>query len=336
MTESAPESTSQQIVAVTGASGFVGRHVVRALLERGHRVRALTTTAAKAWDALPEDDHLTVIEGDVLSSATRSDLLEGADAVVHLIGIHREIPRKGVTYERLHVRATERMVESATAAGVGRFVHMSALGTRAEAVSQYHKTKWLAERAVRSSDLAWTIFRPSLIHGADGEFIHMVRRWVTGHSPAFVVLPYFEPWDKPQDEQRPGERARATRVQPVYVGDVATAFADALQRPETIGEVYPLGGPDTMTWPAMLTTIRDNTPGANTKIRPWGVPVPVGLAVGHAFKTIGLSSLLPFSVDDVQMSAEDNTCSNAKAHSHLGFDPAPFAPTLAQYAGSAH
>jgi NADH dehydrogenase len=336
MTGSAPESTSQHVVAVTGASGFVGRHVVRTLLTRGHKVRGLTTKSTKAWDALPEDDRLTVVEGDVLSSTTRNELLEGADAVIHLIGIHREIPRKGVTYERLHVRATEGIVESATAAGIRRFLHMSALGTRAEAVSDYHKTKWRAERAVRGSDLDWTIFRPSIIHGAEGEFIHMVQRWVTGHSPAFFVLPYFEPWDKPQDEQRPGERARATRVQPVYVGDIATAIVDAIDRPESFGEVYPLGGPDSMTWPSMLTTIRDNIPGANPSIRPWGVPVPVGLAVGYAVKTIGLSSLLPFSVDDVQMSAEDNTCSNAKAHAHLGFDPAPFAATLAEYADNLH
>src|SRR5258705_524026 len=140
----------------------------------------------------------------------------------------------GSRFGGMHTERPRSVGEAGTAGGVRRYVHMSALGTRANAVSDYHKTKYAGEQYVRASGLDWTIFRPSMIHGPKGEFMLMEAKWARGSAPPFLFMPYFGAgfmgW------------GGAGRLQPVYVGDVARAFVDALEKPETIGEVYPLAG----------------------------------------------------------------------------------------------
>lgn len=326
-----PDPAGKALVAVTGASGFVGRAVVRELLRRGFPVRGLARSAKGAWKALPEDARLDIVEGDVFDPEARGRLVGGAAAVVHLIGIHREAGR-GVTFERMHVEATARMIEGAKAAGVTRWIQMSALGTRSGAPSRYHQTKLDSELLVRHSGLDWTILRPSVIHGPEGEFMRMARGWVTGEAAPRLFLPYFEQPGRPADERRQGESVRASLVQPVAVEDVAWVVGACLERDSTIGEVYPLGGPETFTWPGMLEVIRDLVPGAKKSLKPLGVPAPAALCLARAAGAIGAGGLLPFGPDDVRMATEDSVCSNMKARKHLGFNPAPFARGVREYA----
>src|SRR5690606_9197191 len=114
-----------------------------------------------------------------------------------------------------------------------RYIHMSALGTRPDAVSRYHQTKWEAEEIVRGSELDWTIFRPSLIHGPDGEFMRMMKFFCTSRVRQ-PVMPYFGSGN--------------TLIQPISVRDVATIFVRALTLPATIRQTYELGGPERFTW----------------------------------------------------------------------------------------
>lgn len=307
---------------MTGATGFVGRSMTKALVERGFRVRALCRDR-NAPRVLP-DTGVEVILGDVFDEGAMSRTAQGAGAFINLIGIHREMPG-GVTYERMHVEATRRCLEAAIGAGARRFLQMSALGTRPEARSDYHKTKWRAELAVQESGLDWTIFRPSIIHGPDGEFMQMAKGWVTGKALPGFFLPYFTPFDGP----RPLPPAS---VQPVHVEDVAAIFAEALGKDDAIGEIYTVGGPDAYTWPDLLTTIRDLTPGAKPSLQPQGLPAPVCEMKARGAKMMGMAALLPFTVDDVQMATEPNTCSIAKAEAHLGFAPRAFESSLAAYA----
>lgn len=313
--------TDQRCVAVTGSTGFVGRHVLATLLGRGRRVRALLRDPAKLpqttliRDALA-DNRLTTIQGSLFDQDSLLQLLEDSTAVIHLVGIIREMPRQGQTFERIHHEGTVRLLEAARCAQVRRWVQMSALGTRADAASAYFQTKWQAEQAVRDSDLDWTIFRPSIIHGPDGEFTQMVRDFWTRLLPPFV--PYF------------GKGvlglAGAGRLQPVYVDDVAACFVKALDLPQTIGQTYDLGGPQVVTWPQMYRMIRKHLTGTLPKPV---APVPVWLAM-----TMASAKLpgLPFNRDQVIMSREDSTCDITAVEQTFDIKLQPVEETLAQYA----
>lgn len=298
-------------VAITGATGFVGRHVLDHLLSAGHHARALARDPDRA--GLRDRPGVTVVAGDLFDHAALRRLVDGADAVVHLVGIIAERPARGQTFERVHVEGASNLLAAARGGGVKRWIHMSALGARPDAPATYHRTKFEAEQRVRGSGLDWTIFRPSMIHGPDGEFMQMVRRFCTGWFPPF--LPYF-------GRGLLGNEGGGT-IQPIWVEDVARCFTAALTSAKAVGQIYTLGGPMVYTWPAMYELCRDVfTPGSRR--RPRGVPV------WYAKLIAGLPGV-PFNRDQVLMSQEDNTCSTAKAAADFGFQPADFASTLAEY-----
>lgn len=306
-------------IAVTGATGFVGRHVVSELTSRGARVRALARRADKASAVLPRVDSVMVTLGDVFDRGAMRRLCDGADALVHLVGIRKE-ERGGVTFERMHVDATRAALDVCRGGGIGRVVHMSALGVRPTASTGYQRTKHAAETLVRDSGLDWTILRPSLIVGRGGEFVRMVAGWARGKEPPFLFLPYFERVVmNPSNPLVP--RLEIPEVQPVSVRDVAWAVSECLARDVSIGEVYALGGPEAMPWPRMLERLRDAIPGARRAAMPLGIPSHAGLAAAYGARALGLSGALPFGPSEPLMGSEDAVCSNAKATEHLGFEP---------------
>lgn len=317
---------SSMTVAVTGATGFVGRHIVNALLDRGYRVRALARDRSKAVRAIPTD-RIELILGGIFDAEAMRDLTDGADALIHLIGIRREAPG-GATFERMHVDATSAVIGAAKNAGVRRLLHMSALGVRPEAVAEYHRSKYEAECRVRDSGLDWTIFRPSVILGPDGEFMEMARGWVRGEAMPRRFLPYFRKPPRRVQGQIICDETDSASLQPIDVTDVSSAFVAALERDSAIGEVYPLGGPEAMTWPDLLVSIRDATPGAKPEIKPRGVPVGLARVAATFFGWLGLGRLLPFGSEEPIMATEENTCSLAKARSQLALTFTPFQTTL--------
>lgn len=326
---------SQKLVAVTGATGFVGRHLVRALVERGHRVRALVRDEAKAQKVLPTEG-VEWCEAEGLSEEVAERLVDGADAAAHLVGIIRE-RGGGQTFRRMHVEATRWMVRACEVKGVARYLHMSALGVRDDGVSRYQKTKFEAEQIVRYSDLHWTIFRPGLIHGRESEVFGLMKGWAEGRSAPWLFLPYF----LRVEVEAPGAvggtgrpvTVTAPKVAPVHVDDVAAAFCSALETPDAIGEIYALAGPEVLSWPEMLTEVRDTLPQAKKSLRPVGLPAPIAAAQAVLAKAVGLGPLLPFDEGMARMAGEDSVAPSAKARVQLGFEPRAFRESMRGYAG---
>ncbi len=322
-------------VAVTGSTGFVGREIVAALLRAGYSVRALVRDRRKAA-VLPRSSgsaKLSTIEGDVHDGRAPTDLLEGAQACIHLIGIIREA-RNGVTFHRTHVAATRIMTQACTEARVSRFVHMSALNVSDQGICPYQTTKWEAEQIVRRSGLDWTIFRPGLIHGPGSEFLAEATKWVKGEVPPYFFLPYFTRGVEDTGVPLGGVRQVIPTVQPVAVEDVAAAFVGAVGNPATIGEVYNLVGSETISWPELLEEIRDQVHGANDGLTPWGIPSSIGAGAATAAQFVGLSSFLPFDAGMALMGGQDSTAETSKVRAHLGLKPAPFRAAFRRYAAS--
>jgi NADH dehydrogenase len=199
---------------------------------------------------------------------------------------------------------------------------MSALGARPDAVSDYHKTKFRAEEYARASGLDWTIFRPSLIHGPRGEFMRMEAMWARRRAPFPVLFMPFMPYFGAGMLGFGG----AGLLQPVYVNDVARAFVDALEQKKTIGEVYPIGGPDQLTWPELHRTVARAVVGRRRMV----FPIPVW--AGKLYAAIGIAPILGFNRDQVIMSQEDNTCDLTKFRDDFGWEPQPFDASLRTYA----
>ena len=275
-------------VFVSGASGFVGTNVVEELVRRDSRVSALVNESPVEV----ESGLIETTRGGLLDAGAVRRAMAGCDAAIHLVGIIEERPAEGVTFERIHVEGTRAVLEACREAGVSRYVHMSALGTRPDAASEYHRTKWAAEELVRASGLRWTIFRPSLVHGPRGEFTRQAAAWARGTALPFVFMPYF------------GKGlfglGGSGLVQPVYVKDVAKAFVTALTNEAAIGRVYNLAGPERMTWPQMHRLISQKVRGKPRA----AVGIPTWYA-GLLTKVVP-ASWLPFNAAQVQMAREDN------------------------------
>ena len=303
-----------QRVFVTGAGGFVGSAVLRELAGRSRGINALARHKSPPQIA----GDIRAIKGDLFDPAVLDEGMRGCAAAMHLVGIIMEKPGNGVTFQRIHVEGTRGIVDSMRRVGVKRYIQMSALGTRADARSEYHRTKWQAEEIVRGSGLDWTIIRPSMIHGPDGEFMKMEANWARKRAAPFLFMPYF------------GAGllglGGAGRLQPVYVNDVARAFVDAIGNSGTSGKTYELGGSQQLTWPQMHKAVARAIVGRNRLT----MPIPAWYA--RMLAAIVPASMLPFNRDQVIMSQEDNTCDLAEFQRDFGWEPAGFERALHEYA----
>ena len=344
-------------IAVAGATGFVGRHVCRTLLDAGYRVRARVRDIRSGGDRLPEDEDLELrqvagltpvelglvarrldpyaakVELDDGSAPTNP--LEGCSAVVNCVGIIREASG-GQTIRRAHIGVTDGQIRAAKAAGVDRYVQISALGVHPDGPSEYQSSKAAAEKLLASSGLTWTVFRPSLIHGVDANFIDDAKAWARGRSAPFLFMPYFtreaDPAQRAGLAPNPLAKQESAEISPVHVAAVAGAVVGALGDPETPeGEVYNLTGPETLTWPELLTEIRDHSP-LSRKLPIVGLPGKLCVIKAKAAKAVGLRDALPFDEGMAMMASADSTASLVKARAHLGFDPRPFRESFAEYA----
>jgi NADH dehydrogenase len=301
-------------VFVTGGTGFVGQEVVQQLHEAGHAIRLLARNPkAESARAIASRYGAEVHAGSILDAASLGGALDGVAAVVHLAGIISEAGDS--TFERVHTEGTRNVVAAGQKAGVRRWVHMSALGTRPNAVSRYHQSKWEAEEVVRRSGLQFTIFRPSLIYGPRDEFVRFFAR-IIRLSPVVPVI-----------------GSPTARFQPIPVEAVAAAFAVALGEPKSIGQTYDLCGPEAMTLSEILDHIQ-----VVLHRRRWKLRVPLGLArCQAAFLEFVCGRLAgkapPLNRDQLIMLQEDNIGNPQPANELFGLRPPKFQEGIAKYVG---
>lgn len=292
------------LIAVTGATGFVGRHVASLLAQRGHTVRALVRNPRRsgALTNVPAE----LLAGDLSDAGALARLARDASAVVHLVGIIVESGH--ATFQGVHVDGTRRMLAAAREAGVERFVHMSAIGARGERdATPYHRTKWEGEELVRRSGLSYAIFRPSIISGPENAPIRTLtrlHRW----SP---VVPMFGDGHFP--------------TQPVWIEDVALALALAAESARLTG-AFELGGPTPMTYEAFVRAIGRAAGHPRPLVR---VPLAVARAAARMFDLLGAAA--PFTSDQLRMLLEGAATPANALESVFGIHPLPFEQGLERY-----
>src|SRR3990170_4898041 len=237
-------------IAVVGATGFVGSHLVPYLVDRGHRVVAISRGGRRlaGWGDAVEPRSADVTEGRLDES------LDGADAVVHLVAIPRETG--GRRFEQVNVDGTRRVVDAAERIGARRFVHLSVLGVADDPKLAYLHSKWRGEEAVRSSQLDWVVLRPSLMFGTGDGFFRLIRTTLRWWSPGVVVIP------------GKGD----ARFQPLSVDDLAVGVEKSLTESDRAGSVYELGGPAWLTYREIVDEVMRVTRMKRLKL---GMPIPL-------------------------------------------------------------
>jgi len=276
------------LILVTGGTGFVGGHVVHELRGRDLSVRCVVRDPHKAAKLAAWGCEL--VQGDVTDSAALRRAVDGVDAVVHLVAIRQGRDRD---FERIMVGGTRDLLAAAKEVGVRRFVHMSALGTSEETkdLVPYYRAKWETEQLVRGSGLPYVIFRPSFVFGRDG-----------GILPTFVKLARYTP-------VTPITGSGKQRIQPIWAGDLANYFGDAVTRDDVAEQLYELGGPDAVTWNEFWARLK-RTLGQR---RP-SVHVPMAFMRANALVTERLPGNVPLTRDLLKMLQHgDNVVSDDSA-----------------------
>ncbi len=283
-------------VLVTGATGFVGGHLVRRLVSMGH------SCVAFARRPLPPSQGIVPFQGDVLNRGQLGEAAKGCQAAVHLVGIIREHPAMGITFDAVHVEATANVVYACKEAGVQLLVHLSALGACSESAARYHRTKFAAEELVREGGLGYSVIRPSLIIGPGARFVEDMRRMLSLRVVGLLPDRY--------------------EMQPVAVRDVVDVLAAALENPELQGSTWELCGPEVFNMKGLMRLMADT----------WGVralflPVPVSLLRALAV-ILDRFSWFPVTREQLTMLAEGSCCRDFRVFSVLGREPIPISEEL--------
>ncbi len=285
--EMGSEMAQKPLICVFGGSGFVGRHVVKALARTGARIRVAVRRPNEAMYLLPAGNvgQIQIFPANVRDDASVAEAVKDADVVINLVGILAQWGAQ--KFGAVHAEGAGRVARAAKAAGVRRFIHMSAIGADAQSKSRYASSKAEGEAAVHTAFPEATIIRPSVIFGPEDRFFNLFA-WMASISP---ILPLIG--------------GGKTKFQPVYVSDVAEAFARVAGDAGLQGRTFELGGPDVMSFKEILQLIC-----TSTHRHPLLLPWPFFLASINAFFLQVLPNPL-LTVDQVRMLRHDTVVSDS-------------------------
>jgi NADH dehydrogenase len=306
------ETTDKGLVTVFGGSGFLGRHVVRALLKRGWRVRAAVRRPNLAGHLQPLGmvGWVQPVQANLRHRASVDRAVEGADAVVNLVAILAESGRQ--RFDSVHVFGARAVAEAARAAGIDSIVHMSALGADPDSPSASARSRAAGEAAVVETLPKSVILRPSILFGPEDDFFNRFAA-MARISP---VLPLFG--------------GGKTRFQPIFVGDVARAVADSVEGRARQGTIYELGGPEVKTFRECMELMLREIERKRLLL-----PLPFGLASAAGAVLQNLPGRL-LTRDQVRQLRIDNVVSDLarkekRTIGAFGIDPVTLASILPTY-----
>lgn len=296
-------------VFITGGTGFVGSAIVKYCIQQGHQVHALVRPGSTdKRSAIPRE--AKQVEGDLLNPETYGDALAQCDAVIHLVGIIRDFPSKGITFDRIHIEGTKAIVNESVRRGIKRFVHMSALGARPGAMTAYHATKWEAEQLLRDSGLDYILFRPSVIFGPNDEFVNMLADLVK--LPVVPVI---------------GDGKY--RLQPVSVNTIAELFEQALALTTSLKE-YEVGGPEPLSYNDILDAIGKAI--GKRKVLKLHQPLWLMKPIVHVMDRF---AFFPITRTQLTMLLEENKCNDGlPIYTDFQVQPIPFEDGIRTYLGA--
>ena len=300
---------NQQNVAVFGGTGFIGSYILESLVKHKYHPVILTREGSEKKIHINRGLCHT-FSGSINNLNKIKRVLEFSNSVIYNIGIIREFPHKGISFEHLHFFAVKKIIDLCPKYGIKRFVLMSANGVESEKTGyQYFKLK--AEDYLKNSGLEWTIFRPSVVFGdANGKM-----EFCTELKEQIIKLPFPAPlfFNKFNVSD-----AGNFRFSPIHVENVAEFFVKSLSKETSIRKTFNLGGPDSFSWKEILIKISNAA-----RIKKFFIPVPVVFIKLIAF-FFERFEFFPVSIDQITMLLEGNTCESMEFFKEFEIKPKEF------------
>jgi len=303
-------------IAVFGGTGFVGSYIIDNLIESQYVPRILVRENSKK--KIISADKCEVVVGDIFDEEAIREVLNGVDAVIYTIGLIREFPSLGITFEKLHFEGAVKCMDLSSEVGIKRFILMSANGVCPDGTG-YQKTKWMSEQYLKNTDLDWTIFRPSTIFGdprgkGRPEFFTQLKSDLIElplPAPLFHqgLLPF---------------NAGSFLMSPIHIRDVAQFFVKSIKEDKYYGKVFELGN-ENHTWKEMLRML--TTALNKNKLM---IPAPIGPIMAVA-SILDRFSWFPATKDQLIMLSEGNTCDSSKLFLDFEIEPTPLNPDNLSY-----
>jgi uncharacterized protein YbjT (DUF2867 family) len=239
-------------VAITGGTGFVGRHLTRALLERGHEVVLLARGKNRGKAEFEGDERVSFVSASLSEAPQMKRGMEGCEAVYNLAGINRE--KGGQTFATVHMEGTRNLMSVIRQAKIGRILHVSFLAARSRTDSPYHVSKWQAEETIKGGGAKYTIFRPGVIYGEGDQFLTNLKKSLK-KVPVFGLVGF---------KNHP--------IAPLFIDDFTKILAACLDREDTFDKTYAVVGPEVLTLSKIVERVADTL-----NFKPHTIPLPVAV-----------------------------------------------------------
>ncbi len=317
MTDSSNSDNTGQRIGLIGGTGYVGSYLVDALIANDMHPALLVRPGSE--HRVEQRERCSIVNGDIDDADAIRELAAGCDALIYNVGILREFPNRGITFDKLQYEGARDAMDAADAAGVRRFVLMSANGVRADGTA-YQRSKYRAEAHLKTLDLDWTIFRPSVLFGDPRGRMEFATQLAAEIIDAPLPAPLFHRGLLPFGAGR-------FTMSPVHVADVAAAFVRALQDPQTIRQSYNLGGPESLSWKEILQRLA--AARGRSKLM---LPAPA-LGVAAAAALLERFEAFPITRDQIRMLLEGNSCPPDDLR-RLGIEPRAFGGDELRYLGT--